>query len=107
MIGALTPPPGTRSNQGYPVQAQLGEDVEEYRRLWIVDPNDVPQLIEAWLREAGDRRPIDRDKLAFSVGRLIIGDLAANDEGATIGSRFSAWLAAHQILYRFEEQLIR
>jgi hypothetical protein len=81
--------------------------VEEYRRLYTVAAADVPRMVEAWLRDAGDRHRPDVqpiEKLAFSVGRLIIGDLAANEEGSSIAGRFMSWLTAHAIPYRSEEK---
>lgn len=94
-------------NTGYAVSMQAGEDVEEYSRLYTVAAADVPRMVEAWLRDSGDRhrpqaQPIE--KLAFSVARLIMGDLAPDDEGSAIASRFIACLTAHAIPHRSEEE---
>jgi hypothetical protein len=94
-------------NTGRPVQMQIGEDVEEYRRLYTVAATDIPRMVDAWLQDTGEVATIEKDNLAFSVARRIIGDLAPNDEGSTIIGRFIAWLEAHAIPYQSKEQLLR
>ena len=91
-------------NWGYAVKVQIGEDVDEYHRLYTVAAADVPRMIDAWLRESGEAPPDDKDRLALSVGRLIIGELVPKDEGSTVIGRFIAWLRSHDIPYRSEEQ---